>query len=275
LMSNVMDKFSLAGKTAVVTGGAGLLGKQFTLTLAQAGALVVIADLNLELALQQAERIKSNGFDAIALAVDVTDPDSTRQMVNEIIRSTGRLDILINNAALDPKFEPQNFNGLADNSFETYPLQAWRDSLEVNLTGIFLVTQAAVIPMLKQEKGVVINICSIYGLVGPDQRIYKIPGETRKFKPVDYSVTKAGVLGLTHYLASYYANTNIRVNALSPGGIFNEHGDEFVKNYSARTILGRMANIDELNGAILFLASDASSYMTGANLVVDGGWTAW
>jgi len=270
-----MDKFSLAGKTAVVTGGAGLLGKQFTLTLAQAGALVVIADLNLELALQQAERIKSNGFDAIALAVDVTDPDSTRQMVNEIIRSTGRLDILINNAALDPKFEPQNFNGLADNSFETYPLQAWRDSLEVNLTGIFLVTQAAVIPMLKQEKGVVINICSIYGLVGPDQRIYKIPGETRKFKPVDYSVTKAGVLGLTHYLASYYANTNIRVNALSPGGIFNEHGDEFVKNYSARTILGRMANIDELNGAILFLASDASSYMTGANLVVDGGWTAW
>lgn len=275
MMSNVMDKFSLAGKTAVVTGGAGLLGKQFTLTLAQAGALVVIADLNLELALQQAERIKSNGFDAIALAVDVTDPDSTRQMVNEIIRSTGRLDILINNAALDPKFEPQNFNGLADNSFETYPLQAWRDSLEVNLTGIFLVTQAAVIPMLKQEKGVVINICSIYGLVGPDQRIYKIPGETRKFKPVDYSVTKAGVLGLTHYLASYYANTNIRVNALSPGGIFNEHGDEFVKNYSARTILGRMANIDELNGAILFLASDASSYMTGANLVVDGGWTAW
>ncbi len=272
---NVFDKFSLGGKTALITGGGGLLGKQFTLALAQAGARVIVADINFDIAQEQAEVIRSEGFTAQALLVDVSDPASVKSLINESLAAFGSIDVLINNAALDPKFEPQHMQAPTDNAFESYPLQAWNDSLRVNLTGLFLVSQEVVVPMLAQQRGVIINICSTYGLVAPDQRLYDMPGKPRKFKPVDYAVTKAGVLGMTHYLAAYYAGQNIRVNALSPGGVFNQHDEDFVKNYSARTILGRMADLDEMNAAILFLASDASSYMTGANLVVDGGWTTW
>jgi 2-deoxy-D-gluconate 3-dehydrogenase len=166
--------------------------------------------------------------------------------------------------------------GSLSGSFEDYPLDAWKAALDVNLTGMFLCCQAAVKPMLAQgKKGSIINICSTYGMVAPDQRIYQRGGDQTSYKPVYYSVTKAGVLGLTRYLSAYYAGSEIRVNALTPGGIYNNHDDEFLKAYSARTIMGRMAHKDEMNGALLFLASDASSYMTGSNLVVDGGWTAW
>jgi NAD(P)-dependent dehydrogenase (short-subunit alcohol dehydrogenase family) len=208
------------------------------------------------------------------VAVDVTRQDSVRHAVEGTLERFGRLDVLVNSAALDPKFDSSH--AASDTgAFEDYPLEMWNQALGVNLTGMFLCSQACVRPMLDQGEGVIINICSTYGLVGPDQRIYRKPGQPQRFKPVYYSTTKAGVLGLTRYLASYYAGKGIRVNALTPGGVFNDHDDVFVEAYSARTILGRMARKDELNGAILFLASDASSYMTGANLVVDGGWTAW
>ena len=274
-MQNVLDKFNLKGNTVLVTGGGGLLGRQFALALAQAGANVMLADLAYEAAADQAEVIRAEGLSAEALAVDVIDPDSTRAMVEQTLARFGRLDVLINSAALDPKFDPQHQSEQAANAFETYSLEAWRKALDVNLTGMFLASQAAVQPMLAQGKGVIINICSTYGINGPDQRIYIRPDGTRSYKPVYYSVTKAGVLGFTRYLAAYYAGKNIRVNALTPGGVYNQHDEVFVKAYSAKTILGRMANIDEMSAAMLFLASDASSYMTGANLIVDGGWTAW
>ena len=274
-MQNVLDKFNLKGNTVLVTGGGGLLGRQFALALAQAGSDVMLADLAYEAAADQAEVIRAEGLSAEALAVDVVDPDSTRAMVEQTLARFGRLDVLINSAALDPKFDPQHQSEQIANAFETYSLEAWRKALDVNLTGMFLASQAAVQPMLAQGKGVIINICSTYGINGPDQRIYIRLDGTRSYKPVYYSVTKAGVLGFTRYLAAYYAGKNIRVNALTPGGVYNQHDEVFVKAYSAKTILGRMANIDEMSAAMLFLASDASSYMTGANLIVDGGWTAW
>ena len=200
-------------------------------------------------------------------------------MVNSTLDAFGHLDILVNSAALDPKFDlghrDSDQHRFGSGAFEDFPLAAWDQALAVNLTGAFLCCQAVARPMLSQGGGVIVNLSSIYGLSAPDQRLYQRPGEPARFKPVYYSVTKAGILGLTQYLAAYYAGKNIRVNALSPGGVYNGHDPAFVQSYSARAILGRMAEKDELNGALLFLVSEASAYMTGANLVVDGGWTAW
>lgn len=273
-MSNVFDKFNLKDRTAVVTGGAGLLGKEFCRTLAQAGALVVVADMNEAAAQQVADTLNREGMRACAVGVDVTNPESVRNMVSAALDASGRLDVLVNSAAKDPKFD-KSHEGQHGNTFEDYPVEAFREALDVNLTGMFLCCQAASRPMVAQDHGAIINICSTYGLVGPDQRIYERPGQPQQYKPVYYSVTKSGVLGMTRYLATYFAGKNVRANALTPGGIYNNHDDLFNNNYSARTVIGRMAHLDEMNGALLFLASDASSYMTGSNLVVDGGWTAW
>jgi 2-deoxy-D-gluconate 3-dehydrogenase len=273
----IQDKFNLTGRVAVVTGGVGLLGAEFCRTLAEAGAAVAVVDLNTSASQATTDALTKNGYQALAIPTDITQPDSVNAMVEKVLTEFGRLDVLVNSAALDPKFDPDAMKkGMAPGAFEDYPLDQWNSALNVNLTGMFLVTQACVKPMLAQKKkGSIVNICSTYGLNGPDQRIYVKDGQRVAFKPVYYTVTKAGVLGFTKYLAAYYAGTDIRVNALTPGGVFNNHEEYFVKNYSAKTILGRMANRDEMNGALLFLASDASSYMTGNNIVVDGGWTAW
>ena len=273
----IQDKFKLDGRVALVTGGAGLLGKEFCRTLAEAGASVAVLDLNAASSAGTADSLAQSGYPSLALAADITNPDSVNAAVEKVLSAFGRLDILVNSAALDPKFDPDAIKkGITPGSFEDYPLTDWTAALNVNLTGMFLMTQACVKPMLAQgKKGSVINICSTYGLNGPDQRIYIKDGQRVAYKPVYYTVTKAGVLGFTKYLAAYYAGTEIRVNALTPGGIYNDHEEYFEKNYSAKTILGRMAKKDEMNGALLFLASDASSYMTGNNVVVDGGWTAW
>jgi 2-deoxy-D-gluconate 3-dehydrogenase len=298
-MSN-LTRFDITGRVAIVTGGAGLLGAEFCDALAEAGAKVVVADISREAANQVANHLNNRYSDvssgvregcSLAIATDVTSKASVASLVNATLDAFGRLDILVNSAALDPKFDSGHLGEAEETdesrweqssssddyhtTFENYPLEMWNQALEVNLTGMFLCCQAAVRPMLQQEKGVIINLSSIYGLVGPDQRIYQGPDQPVKLKPVYYSVTKAGVLGLTRYLATYYAGRGVRVNALTPGGVENEHDPGFVQAYSARAVLGRMARKDEMNGALLFLASDASSYMTGANLVVDGGWTAW
>jgi len=272
----IQDKFNLEGQVAIVTGGAGLLGTEFCKPLAEAGAAVVVADLNQDAADDVAKGLTDAGYTAAGFGLDVTRLESTRELASDTVSRFGRLDILVNSAALDPKFDPgAAAKGIAPGAFEDYPLEQWNAALNVNLTGIFLVTQACVKPMLEQGKGSIINICSTYGLNGPDQRIYIKDGKRVAFKPVYYTTTKAGVMGFTKYLAAYYAETEIRVNALTPGGVYNNHEEYFVKNYSAKTIMGRMAKKDEMNGALLFLASDASSYMTGNNVVVDGGWTAW
>uniref|UniRef100_UPI002ADE5A47 SDR family oxidoreductase n=1 Tax=Thermanaerothrix sp. TaxID=2972675 RepID=UPI002ADE5A47 len=238
---------------------------------------VMVADIQAGAAEAVAADLTAQGYPALGVRLDVTDPVSVQAMVETTLARFGRLDILVNSAALDPKFDPEALaRGIIPGRFEDFPLDLWNQALAVNLTGVFLVTQACVQPMLAQGKGSIINICSTYGLNGPDQRIYvRADGQRVGYKPVYYTVTKAGVLGFTKYLAAYYAGTQIRVNALTPGGVYNQHDEDFVRNYSARTILGRMARKDEMNGALLFLASDASSYMTGANLIVDGGWTAW
>ncbi len=273
----IQEKFDLSGRVAIVTGGVGLLGSEFCKTLAEAGATVAVVDLNASASQTVADTLTKSGYKAQAFAVDITQPNSVNAMVANVLSAFGRIDILVNSAALDPKFDPDAMKkGITPGAFEDYPLDQWNAALNVNLTGTFLITQACVKPMIAQgKKGSIINICSTYGLNGPDQRIYIKDGERVAYKPVYYTVTKAGVMGFTKYLAAYYAGTDIRVNALTPGGVFNNHEEYFVKNYSAKTIIGRMAKKDEMNGALLFLASDASSYMTGNNVVVDGGWTSW
>ena len=273
----IQEKFDLTGRVAVVTGGVGLLGAEFCRTLAEAGAAVAVVDLNESASQAVAESLTKSGYKSLSVPADITQPESVNAVVESVLSAFGRIDVLVNSAALDPKFDPDAVKkGITPGAFEDYPLDLWNAALDVNLTGMFLMTQACVRPMIDQgKKGSIINICSTYGLNGPDQRIYVKEGKRVAFKPVYYTVTKAGVMGFTKYLAAYYAETEIRVNALTPGGVFNNHEDYFVNNYSAKTILGRMAKKDEMNGALLFLASDASSYMTGNNVVVDGGWTAW
>ena len=266
--------FDLHGRVALVTGGAGLLGRQFCHTLAQAGAAVAVLDIAQPAAEEVAAAIRDAGGQALALPADITDPHQVQRAVQRIVDAWGRLDILVNSAALDPKVGAEG-EVRSSSAFEDFPLEAWERALQVNLTGAFLVTQAAARVMRAQNRGVIINIASTYGLVGPDQRIYQKPGQPPQYKPVYYTVTKAALIGFTRYLATYFAGTGIRVNTLTPGGVYNHQDPDFVAQYAARTVLGRMAEPHEMNAALLFLASDASSYMTGANLVVDGGWTAW
>jgi 2-deoxy-D-gluconate 3-dehydrogenase len=267
------DLFDVQDRVFIITGGAGLLGRRYTPFLSRLGAHAVVADVNREAAQAVANEVE--GARCLPVQVDITSLESVHALVQQTLDTFGRIDGLINNAALDPKFDNKHAR---DNSgaFETYPLELWNQSLAVDLTGMFLCTQAVAPAMLKAGQGVVINVSSIYGLVAPDQSLYeRADTSTRTYKPVTYSVTKSAVLGFTRYLAAYWGDKGIRANTLTLGGVFNGHDDEFTTRYNARTPLGRMANKDDALGAMLFLLSDASSYMTGANLVVDGGWTAW
>lgn len=269
--------FDLTGRVAIVTGGAGLLGSQYSRTLLEAGAKVVVADLDAQRAtMAAAGAVAEIGGEAIGQGVDVRRKEDVEKMVAAVGAQFGRIDILINNAAIDPKLDTAVAARLA-NTFEDYPLELWQHTLDVNLTGAFLCSQAVGKVMLAQSRGVMVNICSTYGLVAPDQRLYRRAGEREQalFKPAAYSVTKAGIAHLSRYLAAYWGGRGIRVNTLTPGGVYSAQDDEFVAKYAARTPLGRMAAANDMNGAMLFLVSDASSYMNGANLVVDGGWTAW
>lgn len=271
-----LDCFRLDHSRIIVTGAAGLLGQEFSAALLEAGATVHMLDASEERLDRSLAWLDADlRAQALPVICDLTSKDAVRKAVAEI-GSNGPIHGLVNSAAIDPKFETDAAgNYVDDGSFATYGLANWARSLEVNLTGTFLISQAVCAEMEKSGHGSVVNVSSIYGLTGPDQRIYaRADGEKQFWKPVDYSTTKAGILGFTRALAAAYMGTNIRVNALTPGGTFNHQSDEFVRNYSDRTILGRMANPNEFRAAIIFLCSSASSYMTGANLVIDGGWSA-
>ncbi|MGH8509209.1 MAG: SDR family oxidoreductase [Gammaproteobacteria bacterium] len=269
---NTLEQFSLHGKTAIVTGAAGLLGRCHCRALAEAGAAVVATDLEQSACEGVADRI---GQGAFAYAADVTDPVSLRRLLDAVIERTGQIDILVNNAAVNDRFENPSV-ALERSRFENYPLEQWKRSLDVNVTGVFLCSQIIGARMAARGYGSIVNIASTYGLVAPDQSLYRDRhGQQRFYKSAVYPTTKGAVLAFTRFLAAYWAPRGVRVNALSPGGVENEQDDDFIAEYSRRTPLGRMAAPEDYMGALVFLASDASVYMTGSNLVVDGGFTAW
>ncbi len=263
--------FSLEGKVALVTGACGLLGKQHCMALAEAGANVVVADIN---QMHTETFAASLGAQHLGVEMDVTKMESIETAKQKLIEKYGRLDVLVNNAAINDMFENPSL-AAEQSKFENYPLSSWNQSWHVNVTGVFLCAQVFGKIMVQQGSGSIINIASTYGVVAPDQSIYKNKnGEQFFFKSPVYPVTKSAVLGFTKYLAAYWGKQKVRVNALSPGGVENQQDPFFMENYASKTLLNRMSKADDYKGSIVFLASDASAYMTGANLIVDGGWTA-
>jgi NAD(P)-dependent dehydrogenase (short-subunit alcohol dehydrogenase family) len=269
------DRFDLTGRTAIVTGGGGILGQGFCGVLAAHGANVAVFDVNDASAQKTVDAIAAStpSAKAIAVACDVSSADSVAGAVQRVIAEFGGIDILHNNAASKSR-------DLADffTPFEDYKIEVWREIMGVNIDGMFLMAQAVGKQMLAQGRGgSIIQTASIYGVVGPDQRIYEGSQYLNRAinTPAVYSASKAAVIGLTRYLASYWGAHGIRVNTLTPGGVESGLNDVFSKKYSARVPMARMARADEMQSALLFLASDASSYMTGQNLVIDGGLTCW
>jgi NAD(P)-dependent dehydrogenase (short-subunit alcohol dehydrogenase family) len=277
LAPSVIASFDLTGQVAVITGGSGLLGMQHAAALAELGAHAVLLDLDEERGQSAAASITSKfGVGSVFVKADITDPASVQHALKVTLKAFGRIDVLINNAANNPK--PVTSSGDHPSRFESFSLDTWNQDLAVGLTGSFLCSQIFGREMARAGKGVIVNIASDLALIAPDQRIYRIPDRTEEQQPVKavtYSVVKAGLLGLTRYLATYWAASGVRVNAICPGGVFNDHEEGFVHRLTNLIPLGRMARHDEYKSAIAFLCSDASSYMTGAVLVVDGGRTCW
>ncbi len=278
-MKSVRDAFDLTGRVAVITGGAGLLGVKHAEAIAEMGGIPVLLDLNGEKAEARAGEITTAyGVQALGLCCDITQPEAVSDALARTLAALRRVDILINNAANNPKVEEVGLSGAHWSRLENFPLDVWHRDLEVGLTGAFLCSQIIGREMARRGKGVILNVASDLAVIAPDQRIYRQPGlpeAQQPVKPVSYSVVKAGLVGLTRYLATYWADKGVRVNAISPGGVYNNQDPAFVKRLTNLIPMARMADRDEYKAAIVFLVSDASSYMTGANLVVDGGRTCW
>tara|TARA_B100000575_G_scaffold291754_1_gene298420 strand:- start:314 stop:1129 length:816 start_codon:yes stop_codon:yes gene_type:complete len=262
--------YDLNSKTVVITGATGKLGSFYADLLAEQGANIAMLDLSQEKCDKLSKEIRDkHGTEVKGYELDISKKKDVNLIFNSIVNDFGSLDILINNAAA---VQVTVFEGKL-HEFEEFPLEVWQSNLDVNLTGAFLCCQAAGKQMLKQGKGVILNIGSTYGVVGCDQRIY---GNSGINSSIAYATTKSGLINFTKYLASYWQGKNIRVNCLSPGGVGNEnHTEEFLDNYHYRTMLKRMAKKDDLGSAVIYLVSDASEWVTGINLMVDGGWTAW
>lgn len=272
-----LPMFSLAGRVAIVTGAAGLLGRQHCRALASAGATVIATDLDAGGCEAVAADLRREGWNnAHGIAADITAVDSLLRLRDAVLTLVDHVDVLVNNAAVNDRFDPSP-EGAALSRFETYPVERWRNMLDVNVTGTFLCCQILGGEMVRRHRGSIINVASTYGIVAPDQRTYQRADGSQSFwKSAAYPASKGAVLSFTRFLAAYWSDRGVRVNSLSPGGVA-QAGQEpsFVEQYAHRTPLGRMAEAHELRGAVIFLASEASSYITGANLVVDGGWTAW
>lgn len=266
--------FDLTGKSAIVTGGVGILGRHFCAGLADFGAEVAVVDLEESAAIELANEIASNyGVPAIGVGCDVSSEASVTAMVDRVVAAFGKIDVLHNNAATKSSDATAFFA-----PFEEYDFKLWREVMAVNLDGMFLVAKCVGRQMVQQQSGgSVIQTASVYGVVAPDQRIY----EGSEYMglaintPAVYSASKAGVIGLTRYLATYWAGKGIRVNSITPGGAESGQNEAFKSKYAARVPMGRMAQPHEMVGALVYLASDASRYVTGQNLVVDGGLSAW
>ncbi len=279
-MAHPSSRYDLTGRTALVTGAGGLLGKQHVAALSEAGARVIVTDVGLAQAEAAIAALKqsASSADLIALEINVTSLDSVRA-ANEQLAGRGiTVDILVNNAAIDPKVT--SAPGVMHSSrFEAFPVPQWQTEIGVGLTGAMLCAQVFGSAMASRGRGVILNIASDLGVIAPDQRLYRQPQVTREeeqpVKPVTYSVIKHGLIGLTKYLATYWADQGIRVNAISPGGVFNNQDPAFVERLTRLIPMGRMADVDEYRAAVQFLCSDASSYMTGQNLVMDGGRSVW
>ena len=276
--NNNLSRFELNSRVIVITGGAGLLGVMHAEAIAGAGGIPVIADLNEKLAMETASSIlKKFSIPALAIKTDITNKVDVENLCNNIFNQFGRIDGLINNAANNPKIEDKQKN-TEWSRFENFSLDDWEHDMAVGLRGAFLCSQVLGSKMAEQGKGVIINISSDLGLIGPDQRLYEkkgLPENQQPVKPVTYSVIKSGLIGLTRYLATYWATNGVRVNTLCPGGVESGQPNDFKERLHSRIPMNRMANKDEYQGAILFLLSDASSYMTGSTISVDGGRTCW
>jgi NAD(P)-dependent dehydrogenase (short-subunit alcohol dehydrogenase family) len=274
-MDSTIEKlFSLKNKVVIVAGGAGQIGFSFCEILSKAGARVVIFDLDIDMANQKISKIKNKEIIKRIdfLKVDVTNKLEIKESLNSTYRKYKRIDAVINSFHYKGNSRKLDTNTNFFVDFENYPEEAWDKVHDVNLKGTFLLSQLTTPYFKKQKKGIIINISSTYGNVSPNPQIY---GNSGINSPIAYATSKAAIINLTRYLAIHLAKYNVRVNCLSPGGVFNNQSKEFVKNYIEKTPIGRMANAEDYQGAILFLLTDASSYMTGANLIIDGGWTAW
>lgn len=274
-----LARFTLKNDVVVITGGAGLLGVKHGEAIAEIGGIPVIVDMDNDRA-KEAVKLLNQAYncDAKAYSVDITDEKGLTETHEKIKRDYGRSPYgLINNATIDPKFD-KNSEKIPKSRLEAFPLEQWKKELDVGLTGAFLCSKIFGTEMAKEGRGAILNISSDLGIIAPDQRIYRkegLPDELQNVKPVTYSVIKHGLIGLTKYLATYWAKDGVRCNAFAPGGVFNDHPEDFVQRLTHLIPLGRMANKDEYKSAIQFLISDASSYMTGAVLIMDGGRSVW
>lgn len=270
------NEISVNDKVILITGACGLIGKEVGLSFLKQGGKVVFSDISRE-ALKDLERILCESYSEdqfLIVELDITKSDDIERTILASVDKFGRIDVLINNAAIDAKFD-DNKQDTYSLRFENYPLELVKKSMEVNMIGTIQITQLVCRQMLKQSAGNIINLASTYSLVSPNQELYNFGTDNRGFKPIDYVATKSFIPNFSRYIATLYANDNIRCNTIVPHGIFNGHDENFINNFSRYSPMSRMCDKSELTGPFTFLASDASSYMTGSTLVVDGGWTAW